>query len=152
MTVVECLHRWDELLKQHPDWRRDSLTLPWEDRCRSHGRHTTDGGVGFGFSLESGTVLASGDALVLEAEQLLVEIREADEALYRIVPEATSDWAYLAYQIGNRHLALMIADDGLYCLAEPAARLLLEQLGVPYSSVSSPFTPALKLSGHTHVH
>jgi len=152
MTVVEQLRPWDELLKQHPDWRRDALTLPWEDRCRSHGKHTTDGGVRFGLSLKSGSVLASGDGLALESECLLVEIREAEESLYRIVPETPVQGAYLAYQIGNRHLTLMIRDDALHCLAEPAARLLLEQLSVSYTEVSAPFTPALKLSGHTHSH
>ena len=29
------------------DWEIDTLTLPWEERCRSHGRRKTDRGREF---------------------------------------------------------------------------------------------------------
>ncbi len=152
MDIVVQVHPWEELRALHPDLPTQTLTLPWEERCRSHGKHTTDQGLRFGLSLESGSALTAGTGFLLPQSPHLVEVREAPEALYHIPPESQHDWAYLAYQIGNRHLALMIQPDGLFCLAEPASRLLLEQLQVPFSEVSAPFTPALKFSGHTHSH
>lgn len=150
MDLVTEVFPWEKLCTRYPEFSRDTLTLPWEERCRSHSRRSTDSGVAFALSLDSGSVLSAGSGMLLESQKLLVEVCEAEEAVYSITPASAQEAAYLAYQIGNRHLALMIRESGLFCLAEPAARLLFEQLHVSFHETSTPFTPAIKFSGHTH--
>ena len=82
---------------------------------------------------------------------MAVVVREAAEAVYVLRPRSAQDRAYFAYQIGNRHQKLMINDEELVCLRDPADRSLFEQLHVGYSEDTRPFTPATVASGpHQH--
>ncbi|MBF0239751.1 MAG: hypothetical protein HQM12_18790 [SAR324 cluster bacterium] len=104
----------------------------------------------FGLSLPSGTVLEQGNCLILEAENVLIEVVEANEKVLLINPLTQYQWAYWAYQIGNRHQALMITENELVCMDEPAVSMLLLQLKVPFRKAVRAFRPAIKVSGHTH--
>ncbi len=150
MTVVEELFKPDQLPAYALLWQREMLTLPWEERCRSHGKRTTDQGLLFALSLPSGTVLAEGDCLILPEEQRIVTICESEENVYVVQPSSAYEWAYWSYQIGNRHQALMIGDTELVCMQEPAVKQLLDQLNIHYVEDKRRFTPAVKVSGHTH--
>ena len=55
----------------------DTLTLPWEERCRSHGRRKTDRGREFALALPSGSILRQGDQLLLSPERCQVQVQEA---------------------------------------------------------------------------
>ena len=57
MTVIERVSRAVELPESARAYRRDAVTLGWEDRTHVHGRRRTDQGVEFGTSLPRGTVL-----------------------------------------------------------------------------------------------
>lgn len=133
-----------------PDWEVNTLTLPWEERCRSHGRRRTDQGREFALALPSGSVLREGDQLLLKPERCRVHVLEALEPVLVLLPISPPEWAWLAYQIGNRHLPVMINDHELLCPREPAAEHLFRQLGVTYQVAERPFTPAIQHSGHTH--
>ena len=131
-------------------YARDTVTLGWEDRTHVHGRRRTDGGVEFGTSLPRGTVLRSGDLLVLDAEQLVVAIVERPEPVFVVEPRTMSEWGLFAYHIGNRHQPLMITDRALVCPEVPGVELLLQQHRMPYSREVMPFTPAATVAGHQH--
>ena len=148
MTVVEHVVREDGLQGEPADYPRTTMTLPLEDRQKTHGRRRSDDGLEFAISLEPGLTLTDGDCLLLEEERVVVVLREAAEAVYVVRPRSEQEWAYYAYQIGNRHQKLMISDQELVCLQDPSIRSLFEQLRVDYTEDTRPFTPATVASGH----
>ncbi len=151
MTIVEQVVRNKSLQGESVDYRRTTMTLPLEDRQKTHGRRRSDDGLEFAISLEPGLTLADGDCLLLEDERTVVVVREAAEAVYVVRPQSDREWAYYAYQIGNRHQKLMINDGELVCLQDPAVQSLFAQLHVPYVEDTRPFTPATVASGpHRH--
>lgn len=150
MTVVEQLHSATEIDSRFEGYKRDTLTLGWEDRRQGHGRRRSDGGVEFAISLPNGTILKRGDFMILQSEKAIVAIEEAPEPVYIIRPKTPREWAYYAYHVGNRHQQVMIGDTELVFLQSPAVRSLLEQLHVHFETGVRPFTGALASVGHTH--
>jgi urease accessory protein UreE len=151
MTIVEQTVRDDALGAEHADYRRVTITMPLEDRQKTHGRRRSDDGVEFAVSLEPGSTLEEGDCMVLDEDRIVVVVREAAEAVYVVRPQSDQEWAYFAYEIGNRHQKLMLTARELVCLQDPAVRSLFEQLHVEFTEDSRPFTPATVASGH-HSH
>lgn len=150
MVVVETLHTADQVAEHYAHFDQDQLTLDWEKRCQGHGKRTSDKGIAFAISLPHGTVLRQGDFLVLEAIKTVVEVKEANEQVYRIEPQSARDGAYYAYQIGNRHQPLMIEETELICLQNAATTSILNQLKVDYLPENRPFNSARVMTGHTH--
>ena len=66
MTVVEQVTPASALGPHHASFRRDTITLTWEDRRQGHGKRRSDGGTEFAISLPTGTILKDGDCLVLD--------------------------------------------------------------------------------------
>lgn len=149
MTVVEKVYSSAQLDARYDIYKRDSLTLAWEDRRRGHGRRRSDSGLEFAISLPSGTVLKRGHHLVLEDEKTVVSIEEAMESVYIVRPRTCEEWAYYAYHVGNRHQQVMINETELVFPQNPAVRSLLEQMQVPFETDIRPFTATLA-TGHTH--
>ena len=108
MIIVEEIKPagWRPIIQ---DWEIDTLTLPWGERCRSHGRRKTDLGREFALALPSGSILRQGDQLLLSSERCKVQVHEALETVFVLRPIIPLEWAWLAYQIGNRHLPLMLS-------------------------------------------
>jgi urease accessory protein len=150
MTIVEKNIRATEIGSECDGYRRDTLTLTWQDRRQGHGRRTSDGGLEFAISLPGGTVLKGGDCMILEPERTIVTVREASEPVYVVCPKTPQDWAYFAYHVGNRHQEVMIGESELIFLQNPAVRSLLEQLHAHFESGQRPFTAALVNVGHSH--
>src|SRR3989442_11134601 len=146
MTVVERIEKDSNV----PGFRRDTITLTWEERRQGHGRRKSDGGIDFVISLPGGTVLKEGDCFLLPDEKVAVVIREAPDPVYVVHPKTPQDWAYYAYHVGNRHQAVMIGETELIFLQNPAVRSLLEQLHAHYTTDARPFTAALANIGHSH--
>lgn len=149
MTIVEEVQSAAEASAEAENYRRDTITLAFEDRRRGHGKRRSDGGMEFAISLPSGTLLKGGDCFVLAAEKMIVEVREAPEAVYVVHPKTPQEWAYFAYHVGNRHQQVMIGETELIFLQNPAVRSLLEQLRIPFDTAMRPFTGALA-SLHEH--
>ena len=149
MTIVESICSQSDVASSFNNYRRDTLTLSWEDRRHGHGKRTSDGGLEFAISLPSGTVLKSGDCMVLEPEHTIVEVQEASEPVYIVRPTSPQQWAFCAYHVGNRHQQVMIAETELIFLQNPAVKSLFEQLHIHYDIGVRPFTGALA-TGHSH--
>jgi len=150
MTIVEHTHSGADLGSRYDDFRRDTLTLKWEERRQGHGKRRSDAGVEFAISLPSGQILKKGDCMILEAERVIVEVREASEPVYIVRPKTAHDWAFYAYHVGNRHQQVMIGEKELTFLQNSAVRSLLDQLHVAYETDERPFTAALANIGHSH--
>ena len=148
MIVVERVYRDDP--PHASGYGRDTVTLGWEDRTYVHGRRRTDGGVEFGTSLPRGTVLRAGDHFLLDELRLVVAIVERPEPVFVVEPRTPREWALFAYQIGNRHQPVMVADEGLLIPDTPGVERLLQQYQMPYRREVRPFTPVAGTSGHHH--
>jgi len=149
VTIVEHVHSVDALESEIASYARDRMTLTWEERRHGHGRRRSESGIDFAVSLPPGTVLKHGDCFVLPAERTVVVVEEAREPVYVIRAETFRDAAFYAYNVGNRHQPLAVADGYLVVLQNPAVRSLLEQLHASYVEDCRPFN-ALVASGHTH--
>jgi urease accessory protein len=150
MTIVEKNIRASDVGSEYDGYRRDTLTLTWQDRRQGHGRRMSDGGLEFAISLPGGTVLREGDCMILEPERTIVTVHEAFEPVYVVRPKTAQDWAYFAYHVGNRHQEVMIGESELIFLQNPAVRSLLEQLHAHFETGQRPFTAALVNVGHSH--
>jgi urease accessory protein len=148
MTILENIARIADLTPDQTAYKRDTITLTWEERRQGHGRRTSAQGLEFAISLPNGAVLKAGDCFVLGAERTIVTVREAEEGVYVIRPKTPQEWAFYAYHVGNRHQSVMIGETELIFLQNPAVRSLLDQLHVSYTADSRPFTAAL--AGHSH--
>jgi urease accessory protein UreE len=122
-VVPEC-----ELASAAAGYARDTITLGWEDR-----RQTQEG-----------------DCLVFDALRLVVRVVERPEAVFVIEPRTPQEWALYAYHIGNRHQPAMITSRAIVCPDVPGVEQLLEQIHVPYTRATLPFTPATTPASHHH--
>jgi len=150
MVVIDTIVPLIGLDPKRRAYARDTITLTWDVRRQGHGRRISDSGLEFAISLAGGGVLKADDCFVLDPQERVVVVREAMEPVYVIRPRTAHEWAYYAYQIGNRHQSVMIGESELICLQNPAVRSLFEQLHVSYSSDTRAFTAALANIGHSH--
>jgi urease accessory protein len=150
MTIVEHICAIEELGSDYDKFRRDTITLGWEERRQGHGRRRSDNGIEFAISLQGGVVLRNGHCFVLEPEKAVVTVREALEPVYVVRPKTPRDWAHYAYHVGNRHQAVMIAETELVFPQTPAVRSLLDQLRVDYVAEMRPFTATSTAASHSH--
>ena len=150
MTIVEQVRPILALGSEYSSYRRDTITLAWEDRRQGHGRRRSDSGIEFAISLPGGTVLKNGDCFVLDPEKAIIAVQEALQPVYVIRPKTSQEWAYYAYHVGNRHQSVMIGESEMIFLENPAVRSLLDQLHVQYTTDARPFTAALANIGHSH--
>jgi urease accessory protein len=150
MIIIERLHREPDLPPGAREYKRDTITLGWEDRTHVHGRRRTDGGVEFGTSLPRGTVLRAGDCFVLDESRLVVSVVERPEAVFVVEPRSAQEWALFAYHIGNRHQPVMVTERALVCPDVPGVEQLLQQHRMPYTRATQPFTPVATVAGHAH--
>ena len=150
MEVVENVVPMSALNARQAGYRRDTITLSWEDRRKGHGRRISDLQHKFAISLPNGAVLKGGDCLVLDSSETVIVVQEAVESVYVIKPKNPQEWAYYAYQVGNRHQSIMIGESELICPQNAAVRSLLDQLHVSYTIDSRPFTAALAMVSHSH--
>jgi urease accessory protein len=148
MTIIE--RTWSEATLPEPArfYARDTITLGWEDRQHGHGRRRSDGGVEFGAALARGTVLQGGDCLVIDEARMVVVVVEKPEPVFVIEPLTLQEWALFAYQIGNRHLPLMIAERGIVCPDVAGVEPMLVRERIPHRRATLAFTPAA--AGHRH--
>src|SRR6266436_1727360 len=85
----------------------DTLTLPFEQRCKSRLRTTLASGEEIGLFLERGTVLRGGDCLAGD-DGRVVRVVAADEDLYEVRCDDADALARAAYHLGNRHTPVQI--------------------------------------------
>ncbi len=83
-------------------YKRDTITLGWEDRLRGRGRRRSDGGIEFGTTLPRGTVLRGGDALFVESLRLLVVVIERPEPVLVITPQSPLGRQLMGRKQGDR--------------------------------------------------
>lgn len=129
---------------------KGTITLGWEDRLRTRARRTSDQGLPFATALARGTVLRSGDWLLIESARQAIAVVEADDPVLVIRPEKPEEWALFAYFIGNSHQPLMVAADGLVVPDLLGMSQVLEFQRIPFAREMRPFTPVAQVPSHRH--
>jgi urease accessory protein len=125
-----------------------TVALTWEQRHRSRQKLFTSHGREVALALPTGTRLQAGD--LLPTPEGLIRVECALEDVLLIQPRTPYETAFVAYQIGNRHLPLEIGDQGLKTLYEPVLETYLRQHAIPVERSQRPFTPVSAASGHRH--
>jgi urease accessory protein len=126
----------------------DRVVLTWEQRQRSRQKLLTAQGRDIALALPTGTRLQAGDLLAAPEGWIAVEL--ALEDVLWILPRDQQETAFVAYQIGNRHLPLEIGAPGLKTLYEPVLETFLREHGIAVERTQLPFTPVSATSGHRH--
>jgi urease accessory protein len=126
----------------------DNVALTWEQRHKSRQKLLTVQGRNVALALPTGTRLQAGDLLPMPEGSIRVECAPEDVLLIR--PRSMQETAFVAYQIGNRHLPLEIGEQGLKTLYEPVLETYLRQQGILAERAQLPFTPVSATSGHQH--
>ncbi|MBI3327159.1 MAG: urease accessory protein UreE [Nitrospinae bacterium] len=124
----------------------DRVDLTWEQRQKSRQKLQTAQGQQIALALPTGTRLQAGD--LLGTAEGWIEVQLAPEDVLTIRPRTPREMAFVAYQIGNRHLPLEIGDKGLKTLHEPVLADYLAQHGVPVERAQLPFIPVTATPGH----
>jgi len=132
-----------------------ALSLPFELRRRSRLRSRLDGGEEVGLFLPRGTVLREGDLLRAD-NGWVVRIRAAPETVSWARSADALALARASYHLGNRHVALQVAPDGLSYLHDHVLDEMVRALGLTVTVEERPFEPEAGAyggqgaSGHGH--
>ena len=150
LPVADRIYLESELPDACGDFRRDTITLGWEERLRAHRRRRSDGGLEFGTSLPRGTALRAGHRLLLERPRVVVEVVERPESVFVLEPRTSSEWGLFAYHLGNGHQPVMITDAALVCPDSPGVEALLQHYRIPFMRAQRAFTPVSAVPDHQH--
>jgi urease accessory protein len=126
----------------------DRVALTWEQRHKSRQKLVTRQGCEIALALPTGTRLQGGDLLAVPGGWIAVELAFEDVLLVR--PRSLQEIAFVAYEIGNRHLPLEIGEHWLKTLYEPVLETYFMQQSVAVERAQLPFTPVSATSGHWH--
>jgi urease accessory protein len=131
--------------------RAPTLTLPFDDRCKSRLAATLDNGEEVALVLPRGTVLRDGDMLVADDGALVRVIAAAQDVLVvhaHDVPTLTR----AAYHLGNRHTPVEVAAEHLKLESDPVLEDMLKRLGAHVEHATLPFQPETGAYGGGHKH
>jgi urease accessory protein len=117
-----------------------TLTLPFEQRCKSRLRTTLVSGEEIGLFLERGTILRGGDCLAAD-DGRVVRVQSAEEKLMEVRARDAQSLATAAYHLGNRHTPIQVGDGWLRFAADHVLAEMLIGLGVEVSALDAPFEP-----------
>jgi urease accessory protein len=124
----------------------DTVSLTWEERQKSRQKLQTAQGQEIALALPTGTRLHAGDLLPTTGGWIEVCLAHEEVLLFR--PRNLREAAFVAYQIGNRHLPLDIAEDGLKTLYQPVVEGYFSQQKIAAERAQLPFTAVSATSSH----
>jgi urease accessory protein len=128
-----------------------TLTLPFEQRCRSRLRARLDDGREVALFLPRGAVLRGGDALEAE-DGSAIRVVAAPEAVSTARSADPLLLARAAYHLGNRHVSLQVGAGWLRYLHDHVLDEMVRALGLPVRAEQAPFEPEPGAYGGAHAH
>jgi urease accessory protein len=126
---------------------RDVVVMTAEERRWGRRRVATAGGRELALALPTGSVLAPGAVLHVDADWYVV-VEAASEPVLAVRPRSGSEGLRVAFEVGNRHFTLAADGERLLVPDDPAMEQLLQRLGVPFERTRAVFVPL----GHGHRH
>ncbi len=131
--------------------RAASLTLPYEDRCRSRLAVTLDDGREAALFLPRGTILRHG-AMLVATDGTFVQVAAALQPVLRVTSPDPLLLLRAAYHLGNRHTPVQVEADALQLEHDPVLRDMLLRLGVRVAEAQAAFDPESGAYGGGHKH
>lgn len=129
-----------------------SVTLTLAQRRHTRQRLVLSDGEAVGLSIARGIVLHEGD-LLDTADGRYIRVIAAHEDLLRVTAESHRALTCAAYHLGNRHVALEVADGHLQLGYDAVLADMLAHLpGVQTERVQAPFEPEAGAYGGGHHH
>ncbi|MEG5066027.1 urease accessory protein UreE [Microcoleus sp. B3-A4] len=127
-----------------------TLQMTADDRTRSRHGFETNTGERLHLSLPRGTVLRDRDLLQSEDGSCLVLVSAKPEPV--LTARASSPLLLMraAYHLGNRHVAVEIADNYLRLSPDSVLHGMLEKMGLEVTEEIVPFQPEMGAYGHSH--
>ena len=118
----------------------DHVDLDWTDCRRRFQRLTSCAGRDVGLLMPAGTVLRHGDVLHTAPEfALVVRVKPCPVLVVRCSSVVTT--ARVAYELGDRHVPMQVARDGVLTPEDDAVAAILDRLGAPYVLECRRFEP-----------
>jgi len=139
------------------DWRGeavDTVVLDFDDRHRRRISMQGIGGLAFLLDLAETTALRSGDGLKLE-DGRIIEVLGASEPLIEIRAQSPEQLLRLAWHLGNRHLAVQVAEGRLRIRRDHVIEAMVLGLGGTLRPIEAAFDPeggAYAEAKHAHNH
>ncbi|MDH3321274.1 MAG: urease accessory protein UreE [Betaproteobacteria bacterium] len=124
------------------------LPLPFAARQQRGLKAKLDSGEEVVLNLPRGEVLRGGD-LVTASDGRVIEVVAKTEKLLHVECKRPADLARIAYDLGNRHVPVLVGDGFLRLAAEPALAEALKKKGATVSEVEVPFEPDA-VGAHEH--
>ena len=119
---------------------RDTLRLAWEERRWTRKRAVTTAGREVALALPTGSVLEPDAVLLVEAEWYL-QVEARPEPVLALFPESHEDALRLAFDVGNHHFTLAVADDALLVPDDTAMEHLASRRGVRWERREVVYAP-----------
>ena len=126
-----------------------TLTLALEQRVKARQRVTLDDGRDAGLFLARGETLHDGDYLAGEQGER-VRIIAAKEPVSTAYADNPLLLARACYHLGNRHVALQIADGWVRYQPDHVLDDMVRGLGLRVEQKQAPFEPEAGAYGHHH--
>ena len=130
-----------------------TVTLPRDQREKSRLKVTLDDGREAGLFFEKGTSFQEGDLIISDDENVLVEIKAADETVSSVMCDDPLQLARACYHLGNRHIPLQINKGILRYQHDHVLDEMVRGLGLEVKTEKAPFEPesgAYSGGGHHH--
>ena len=118
----------------------EQLVLSFETRCKARLRTKLASGEECALFLERGTVLRAGDKL-RGNDGRIVAVLAAKEALFEGTSGDPLLIAKAAYHLGNRHVAVAIAEGSIRFARDHVLGEMVRGLGLGVVEVDAPFEP-----------
>jgi urease accessory protein UreE len=129
--------------------QEDKLVFTWEQRRWMRGRFTTAQGRKIGIALPTGTTPAPGTILYVGADWYL-RIEAASESVLEILPADCAEAVKIAFEVGNLHFPLALAQEKILVPDDKAMVRLMERLGVLFERREAIFDPIGNAQLHQH--
>jgi urease accessory protein len=117
-----------------------TVTLTYDQRCKSRQRLQLDDGSEVALLLERGTVLADGHRLRAD-DGTVIAVKAAPETLSAVRTGDALALARAAYHLGNRHVPLQITPGDLRYQHDHVLDEMVAALGLAVVVVTAPFQP-----------
>ena len=128
-----------------------TVTLTYDQRCKSRQRLELDDGSEAALLLPRGTVLGAGDRLRAD-DGGIIAVNAAPESLSAARTPDPLLLVRAAYHLGNRHVALQVDPGELRYQHDHVLDDLVAALGLAVKVVTAPFHPEGGAYGRGHSH
>ncbi len=119
---------------------RDTLRLAWEERRWTRKRAVTTAGREVALALPTGSVLEPG-AIITVQDDWYLEVEARSEPVLALFPESHEAALRLAFDVGNHHFPLAVADGALLVPDDTAMEHLASRRGVRWERREVVYAP-----------